>query len=973
MKKITSIVLALLLVTVAVVATLSMTVWAEGTEISDEAGLKAISGNGVYTLTGNITVTEAFTVEAFSGTLDGNGYTISGLSAPLFNTLSGTVKNLTLEGSITTDVTTATGALANTVSADLTVDKVTNKVSIAAAGATNVGGFIGEVTAGSAVTVTVKNSTNIGTISGKANVAGFIGSVVNTASVYSKTTFSYCINEGAASMTSTDGNIGVGGFVGFGGKYSDVVVEYASNKGDISSKGGDNGVGGIYGGGTWTGGDAQKFTARYTSNYGNVTVPSGRGRAGGICGRMNRNGSAYVIEYCYNVGTISAANDSASGIFGYSNSSAACTVRYCYNVGTIQNASRIFSVAGHGATNSVTADENYFVGTKTNYTSENLSAIEKSDVDSLNEAILAILNTPYVVNPTQNNGYAVLAWECEHGSYDCVGNCSAGCGYNDPAEASGAHSYTASVTAPTVTEDGYTTHTCSKCSDSYTDTTVPATGTITPDGKVYAVANADQMLWLFARMNKGTVAADITIKLTADIDVAGKLPTMAKTFTGVFDGQGHELIGLSQTLLNKTSKATIQNITFRGDIVGSTNRKATTVAYDANDGLVMTNVVSYVNITSKAGDLNAGGLIGYLKHAATITDCAYNGNYSVEWTSAGGGVGGIIGWSNFDKKEAVLENCSFGGTITVTGGVADKTLYIGGIIGNITNPTATLTNCQSNGTITSSVTAGTDCVGGIVGGNTSNSNNAKILSAVNKSTVKGVNAVGGIVGAMTNTLTIDLAANYGEVSGAENCGAIVGNTNNKTLTLTNSADLSDGSTLALCGKGNATTLTNAFTASELTKGKSFVMKGVNYTVYNVGVVNTDTGMIQNTLSTEENFKPYISYKDTDTTHSLRFVILADLATEADDVTFTITFKDADGQKIKALTGKLGNGENDYRLYTAVTADGEQYFAKEGFALFGLIVTDIPDGAWASVELSVSDAVNELPLNAWSVTAADVIQ
>ena len=32
------------------------------------------------------------------------------------------------------------------------------------------------------------------------------------------------------------------------------------------------------------------------------------------------------------------------------------------------------------------------------------------------------------------------------------------------------HDYQAVVTAPTCTTDGYTTHTCSKCKDSYVDT-----------------------------------------------------------------------------------------------------------------------------------------------------------------------------------------------------------------------------------------------------------------------------------------------------------------------------------------------------------------------------------------------------------------------------------------------------------------------------------------------------------------------
>ena len=45
-------------------------------------------------------------------------------------------------------------------------------------------------------------------------------------------------------------------------------------------------------------------------------------------------------------------------------------------------------------------------------------------------------------------------------------------------EALADHVYNAVVTAPTCTATGYTTHTCSTCGDSYTDTVVPATGHI---------------------------------------------------------------------------------------------------------------------------------------------------------------------------------------------------------------------------------------------------------------------------------------------------------------------------------------------------------------------------------------------------------------------------------------------------------------------------------------------------------------
>ena len=64
--------------------------------------------------------------------------------------------------------------------------------------------------------------------------------------------------------------------------------------------------------------------------------------------------------------------------------------------------------------------------------------------------------------------YTPADWECTHGSHDQNGNCTS-CGEAVQ------HSYTSKVTAPTCTEDGYTTHTC-VCGKSYKDNTVPAIG-----------------------------------------------------------------------------------------------------------------------------------------------------------------------------------------------------------------------------------------------------------------------------------------------------------------------------------------------------------------------------------------------------------------------------------------------------------------------------------------------------------------
>jgi len=89
-------------------------------------------------------------------------------------------------------------------------------------------------------------------------------------------------------------------------------------------------------------------------------------------------------------------------------------------------------------------------------------------------------------------------YDCENGAWSpCLdGECAYGCGKQYPATADHTvtvcegglcemcwntfegvgHSYDAVVTPPTATKEGFTTHTCSGCGDSYVDSTVPAVG-----------------------------------------------------------------------------------------------------------------------------------------------------------------------------------------------------------------------------------------------------------------------------------------------------------------------------------------------------------------------------------------------------------------------------------------------------------------------------------------------------------------
>ncbi len=965
MKKLLLITLAVLLVAATLCLLLSFTVFGSDgyTEIDTVAELKAISSSGNYRLTADITLSDGSTLPAFSGNFDGNGHTVKGLTAPLFTSLSGCVSDLTLEGTVTASGSAAVGALAKTASGDLTVKNVTVNCTVKAASATGVAGFIGSVAFSKAGTVSFENCVNKGAVSGAANVAGFVGQVSNSSTAYTTVEATLCINEGAISMTSQSANIGVGGIVGYGGRYSEVIADKCSNRGNISSAGGDNGLGGIYGGGSWTSGDAQKFTARYCSNYGNVTVGSGRGRAGGICGRMNRYGSTYLLEYCYNVGTITTGEDSASGIFSYTNSSASLTVRYCYSAGTLKTVGggELHPIAASGAAAQAVAKDNYYINSTTNNAGENIDATLASSRDVLNSILLAFESSPFIVDPKANNGYAILAWECDHVDSvldSCVGKICEVCG-TVLEEKNGTHSFGAWVTdkQATETEDGLRHKACTKCSVVEYEI-IPSTTTVTPIEGVYSVKSSAELIWVFNGIMDGTIPASTTIRLTADIDVKGLLPMLTTAFTGVFDGNGKTLSGLSKTIF-KQFNGTVTDLIIAGDIDTSSLtdhdsiRKAASFALNS-ESAVYNNLVSYVNITTSRNDLNAGGLVGYTRADVSFVNCAYFGDYLVEWTGDGAGIGGLVGWSNSSGGTTTFEGCHFGGSIRVMTGATGKEAYIGGILGNATNATVKFSRCVSDGEILSEISSGDDYVGGILGVNKNGSTTIDYSS--NLSELNAVIYAGGLVGGTTENITLTYCSNY-MLPLADTAGAFCGYVSDgKSLKCVSSADIS-ASGLKFCGEGSSTS-SGSYTSDKVNKnGKSFTLEGVDYVRYNVVVAEKKSGILVPLLSTNKKFTAYVSIRDDGRTHAVRFVILTNLDYDTESVTVSIDFKDDAGNKVKSLVKKLAVTNSDFTMYSAVSAGDVNYFALEGNALFGLVVTDIPMGAWDSVDLSIVDTAD----------------
>ncbi|MCQ2427253.1 MAG: hypothetical protein MJ137_02465 [Clostridia bacterium] len=307
---------------------------AEAEKITSAEAFAAMKADGNYVLDADIVVAASYgageTPVPFTGTLDGNGHTVT-VTAPMFASLAGTVKNLTIEGEVTSD--SSVGALASIVSAevidDLTayavVENVTNKANVTmnvpdtaeAAVVRGVGGFVGSseplcgimfigctnegaVTlnvgavasalsktyaggfAGACDTFLARECTNKGNITaetdsaklaGETAISGFIGRAAFTASM-NYVNIEYCVNEG-----NCTGSRRAGGFLGYSGlanNYTNYDMGntpyrfYANiNKGDMTANEFAGGIAGyIYS----TGGDANEtFDIKFNLTSGTMT------------------------------------------------------------------------------------------------------------------------------------------------------------------------------------------------------------------------------------------------------------------------------------------------------------------------------------------------------------------------------------------------------------------------------------------------------------------------------------------------------------------------------------------------------------------------------------------------------------------------------------------------------------------------------------------------------------------------------
>lgn len=710
-----------------------------------------------YRLTANIDLTGykqspiGTSTSTFSGSLDGNGFTVSGINITgstanlgLFGHAVGAeIKNLTIKGTVTSTATSG----GNNVSAligygrAVTVKNCTSYVDVTCISSQFVGGFIGFAYCNAGQTVTVDNCVNYGDISAKHSVGGIIGGTSDD-----KTNIKFSVTN-------------------------------CKNYGDITAS--NNCAGGIFGYFNYTGttGD-NAFIINKCANYGNVTSNA---FTGGILGAhlawvSSSNGAKVNASFTelLNEGIITSTTVAAArlgGIAGYigahsidENKNVTVTFEDCMHTGiAVCNGSQYDSgLIGR-------------VG---------LNVTENIDATFTTNNIYNAANTVYITSPTVT---VVNTYACDTSS--TVSQLLA-----LTEKTNWLSEGTDTAPAPMLAAFHEHTFVDGACACGYTFD--------------YAISDADEMLIFMTHEElwNSDCVIDADIDLT---DVSGQQPvgTSAVPYAGTFNGQEYTVKGLhivytaesGAGLFGAVSGATVKNVVLEDAYVSGKDAVAGII------GIAYAPVTvsgCEVEITVESTGARAAGIVGDLLFGkdgvvAEITDCRASGS-----VSGTGHLGGIVGrirttsdrMGNTDGfvtgVTVKISKCT--SSVNISGSHYDET-DAGGIVGRIAvvsdDSSFTVTNCVNNGTL-----SGPTCIGGIIGRLNVDDNNASNTLTGNKFTITSntnngtVNCTydfgGGIIGVVNNkgdtAMTLDKCSNYGDVTAGAYAGGIIGSYYNRS-------------------------------------------------------------------------------------------------------------------------------------------------------------------------------------------------
>lgn len=222
----------------------------------------------------------------------------------------------------------------------------------------------------------------------------------------------------------------------------------------------------------------------------------------------------------------------------------------------------------------------------------------------------------------------------------------------------------------------------------------PDTSWFTGSEAEYTLTTADQLMGFQQLRVDGNTFEGVTIKLAANMtlnegtveDLKANAEANYKwaglssdnEFKGTFDGQGAVISGVYMQLASAAKKgmfgtlgenATIKNFTLDNSYFGGPTA-AEKSNFGAIAGLVTGKnvLISNVNVNAVIEEgtgeklANVGGFVGAIIAEASIIieNCTFGGSV----TTTGECAGGFLGYLSFSKAEVIIKNCTCTGTVT---------------------------------------------------------------------------------------------------------------------------------------------------------------------------------------------------------------------------------------------------------------------------------------------------------------------
>lgn len=360
----------------------------------------------------------------FKGTLDGNGYIISGLADySLFGLIkSATIQNLATSGTLTTrtiirEQHRIAGVVNQAIDSNLINLKSDVTLIYSMLSPTPVGGIVGEAVGDTVIIDCEFKGTLDNTNLNAAPVGGIIGSV-GSAYFDATVTVIDCVNYADLIAGHKGGGIVGGTSDHLYTKSQNIVIENCVNYGDITDAGTVDiagfATGGILGASSCLfDSGPMSVSIEDCANYG--TINGGIHYAGGIAGYVQQGNLLSIIN-SYNRGDVTSASIRAvGGIIGRVDNADGAYIANTYDTGTV-NAGSGTNVGGFiGLINGGTVDSvnNYYLDTSASgaVNSETYTGVTaKTSAEMKDPTFAAQLGNAYT--PVTEN-YPVLTWQTQ--------------------------------------------------------------------------------------------------------------------------------------------------------------------------------------------------------------------------------------------------------------------------------------------------------------------------------------------------------------------------------------------------------------------------------------------------------------------------------------------------------------------------------------------------------------------------------